>query len=349
MRRMQLLVFSAITLIAGCSGSVNDPAAQAGDAETVHVKPGQQDGTIQVDAPSGATLPDWGGSSGYGLGYNPKAFHVLTTSNSAVKDGVIGGSINVPRGTYKVVINDTWTTVTVTAKQTTEIQASRIEVADVSGTFTLSPNSPTSTYSGYVVLAATFPTGVGINLLSGDFTANVSYQSAQKGLSAKCAAGQTALVQPADLRGSILVTAPTASLPDWSGSSGYGLGYDNNTVHVLTTSNTEVADTKLGQAVQVPEGSYKLVLNDTFMIVSVTRQQTNTIYGGRIEVDTTDTSGSFTVSAVSPSASYSGYVLLASTFPLGVGFNVLPGSYQVNVSYDFGGSDTFPITVDNTP
>jgi hypothetical protein len=350
MRRKLSLVFSAITLIAaGCSGSVNDSAAQAGADETVHVQPGQQSGTIQVDAPAGATLPDWSGSSPYGLGYSATAFHVLTATNTKVSDGVIGGSVNVPHGTYKIVINDTVATVTVTAKQTTEIQASRIEVADVSGSFTLSANSPSATYSGYSILAATFPTGVGLNVISGDYTANVSYQSAQKSQSAKVAAGQTVLVQPADLRGNIVVTAPTSSLPDWSGSSPYGLGYDNNTVHVLTFTNTKVADAKLGQAVAVPEGSYKLVLNDTVMNVSVTRQQTLTIYGGRIEVDTTDVTGNYTVSAVSPSATYSGYSVLAATFPLGVGFNVLPGSYQVNVNYDFGGNDTFPITVDNTP
>jgi hypothetical protein len=347
MRVTTLFLASTLTLIGACDST--GPSAQNSADETVKVSPGQQTGTLLVSIATGASLPDWSGGASVGFGYNPTTYHVLTTSNVSVSSGTIGSPIKLPHGTYKVVLNDTLTTVSITAQQQTQVGASRIEVADVSGSFTLSANSGTNTWSGYPILDATFPTGVGINVFAGDFEANVSYQSAQKQLSAKCDAGSTALVQPADLRGNLVVVAPTASLPDWSGGSSIGFGYSNSVLHVLTQANVSVTSGNLGDSLALPEGNYKIVLNDTVMPVSVTRQQTTTVYGGRIEVDNTDVSGSYTISAVSPTATWSGYPILDATLPLGVGLNVLPGSYQVNVTYSFGGTDTFPITVDNSP
>lgn len=347
MRVTQLFLASTLTLIAACDGSA--PTAESGAQETVKVSPGQQTGTLLVSAPDGASLPDWSGSSSIGFGYAPKTFRVLTPANVNVASGTLGAPLKLPHGTYKIVLNDTIATVSITAKQETDVSASRIEVADVAGSFTLSANSGTSTWSGYPILNATFPTGVGINVLAGDYEANVSYQAAQKQLSAKCDAGSTKLVQPADLRGNLVVVSPSASLPDWSGSSSIGFGYNNKVVRVLTPANVSVASANLGDSLALPEGSYKLVLNDTVMPVTITRQVTTTVYGGRLEVDNTDVTGSFTISAVSPSATWSGYPVLNATLPLGVGIDVLPGSYQVNVTYSFGGSDSFAVTVDNTP
>jgi hypothetical protein len=346
----RLLLASAFTIAAACGSP--SPSDSSGANETVRLHPNQQSGTILVSAPAGATLPEWSGTSTWGFGYSPTQFHVLTTSGNSVVAGNLGTAVKVPHGSYQIVFNDTTATVAVAPQQQTEVKASRIEVADVSGTYTLALTSGGIGYSGARnLLNAKLPTGVGINVLAGDYTASISYQSAQKTMSARVDAGATALVQPADLRGNILVNAPTAALPDWSGTSTWGFGYNNGVYQILNSSGGSIASGKVGgDPVAVPEGGYKLVLNDTQMDITVTRQQTTTVYGGRVEVDTTDVSGSFTISLASGGVAYSGARnLLNAKLPLGVGIDVLPGSYTANVAYDFGGSDSFAVVVDNTP
>ncbi len=345
--RFPLSAVVALTL-AACAGGTEPASEQELESvsleETVRVRPNSKSGTLLVSAPVGDTLPNWSGSSSL---YTRDTFKVYLSSNNAlVTTGTIGSPVRIPRGSYKLVMNDTSTNVVVAAQQTSEVKASRIEVAVVVGTFLIAAVAPNRSESGFGLMNTTLPTGLGLNVFAGDYNALVTYQMATKSFSARVEAGTTILVQPADVRGTILLTVPTAELPDWTSTSTL---YDRTNYKVFTETNLLVTTVALGQSATVPEGAYKIVLNDTVMTVNVTRQQTTTVNTGRIEVDTGDATGTFVIAAVRPTVSNSGFAVLNSDFPLGVGVNVLPGTYQVNITYSFGGTDSFPVKIQDVP
>src|SRR6185369_3953758 len=150
---------------------------------------------------------------------------------------------------YTLVVNDTKQSITVTTGQTTTVPLGRIEVKDVSGTYTVKAAAGDFS-NGTQVLDATLPTGTGFFVLPGSYTIDVAYQSHTKTFS--IAVSGNTIVNPDDLRGWVVVKAPHgATLPDWAPATppSYGpsssLRYDNGVYHVYS-GTTYLATAKLG-------------------------------------------------------------------------------------------------------
>lgn len=318
------------------------------DGTTVVVDPADMRGYLEVTVPAKvlpswapATPPTWGPTS---VPYDDGLFHVYSGQNK-IASSKVGTKVFIPKGSYTVALNDTKTSVTVTQAQTTTVAAGRLEVVDVAGTFKVTAKAGDFS-NGSQVLDATFNTGVGLNVLAGEYTVDVTYQAHTKPFAVTVGEGERRQVSPDDLRGYLVVTAPVgASLPDWAPASvpTYGPGnhaYSNGTYYVYS-GTTLLGSAKVGEPFFAPEGSYTVALNDTKATVSVVRGVTQTLQASRIEVE--DAAGTFKVTAKAGDFS-NGSQVLDATIPTGVGFNVLSGAYSVNVSYQLH-TKTFEIQV----
>lgn len=356
-----LFASSALMLCAllGCGGATAPPLetpdhdGPSALAQPVVVNPGVQSGFILVRSPAGASLPDWVPPSPLQFPFAQSGFLVFA-GNSLVAEGRFDVPLAVPRGSYRLTLNDTHTNVSVRANETTEVGAARVEVADVAGTFRVLAASDAHTAHGgcNIVLEGRLPTGTGLNVFAGSYRAQVSYQTHVRVLDAAVASGHTVTVRPGDLRGSILVVPPAATLPDWKPAAAPQFPYDNRTFSVINGGSREFAATgTLGEPVTVPEGTYRLVLNDTIHEVTVVPLTTTTVYARRVDVRTTDQSGTFRLLTPNDRLTAHGgcNIVLEAAVPLGNGLNVFPGKYTVSIRYDFGGTDSFPLDLPNAP
>ena len=143
-----------------------------------------------------------------------------------------------------------------------------------------------------------------------------------------CGAPQTSRledrVDPAELRGTVLVRKPTdITLPDCNSSHS---GYSNSTFRI-TKSGTTIASGAIGSSVQVPEGNYYLVINETYAPITVKRQTTLDIKAGRAEVS--DVNGTRVIYG----PNVSGYSYALNRLATGCGVTLAPNKFRLEVTY----------------
>lgn len=323
----------------------------AGEVEVV--QPDDLRGHIVVEAPTGASLPSWQPGTAPKFGpsnrhsYDNDTYHVYA-GNELLATQRLGEAFFGPEGTYTVALNDTKTTLRIEAGETTSLRASRLEVADVDGTFEVHVNAGDFSNGHQLLDTDDFPTGTGLNVMPGTYSVSVKYQAHTKNFTAQIQPGSTYLVQPDDLRGWVRVDPPTgATLPDWTPGSAPTFGpsnrhrYDNGVYHVYA-GNTHLGTVSLGQPFFAPEGSYTVVVNDTKTTLNIRAGETAAVRAGRIEVN--DVDGQYKIHAKSGDFSNGHQVLDVDDIPTGFGLNVMPGGYTVTVKYQTH-TNNFDITI----
>ncbi len=165
---MKIVIQALIFLSIVACGRVNKEQDKSESSDVVF--PGELRGHIKVLKPTDVTLPDC--NIGYSS-YNNAKFTAFGTNGYSIA-GVIGESVHVPEGTYKVVINETVVDVKVVRQQVTVFKAGRAEVADVSGHGYIRGNNITGGSSSYALTK--LPTGCGVNLTPAIYNLSVTYQ-----------------------------------------------------------------------------------------------------------------------------------------------------------------------------
>jgi hypothetical protein len=337
--RLSIFASSLTIFCAACSLTGEDTGTAEGN-DTVVINPADQTGWIHTSAPRG-TLPACQnvtakfGPSGQ-LGFDNKS--VTFWSNQAqAGTAKIDQPGALVKGTYDVVINDTFTTVDVTPGHTTEVGLSWLEVEDVGGSYQV--NAVKDYSNGTTLFDAQFSTGCGFYVLPGKYTVNVTYQNHTLPFVVDVAANKVATVKPGDLRGEIVVLPPSSvSHPDWApasnptfGPSG-ALSYDNGHFAIYD-GTTQIGISALGAKIAVPMGDYIVALNDTKMTVHVDPAKTVTVHAGRLEVGAPASgTGTFQISAKNGDFS-GGTTVFDAEIPMGTGLDLLPGDYDLTMKY----------------
>ena len=162
---MKLVIQALLLLSVVACGSAGTDKEQSQPTDVVF--PGELRGYIKVLKPTDITLPDCSLSHS---GYNNSRFTAYGSGGYSIS-GVIGESVHVPEGTYKVYINETVVEVKVIRQQVTTFKAGRAEVADVSGYWYIYGRNTASTYA-----LSRLPTGCGVNLTPALYDLSVTYQ-----------------------------------------------------------------------------------------------------------------------------------------------------------------------------
>ena len=133
-------------------------------------------------------------------------------------------------------------------------------------------------------------------------------------------------VDPGEVRGTLTVRQPNdITLPNCPYDFQY---YTNTAFYVYKPDTTAVLTGNIGSSVLLPEGAYKVVINETYVDVNIVRGHETSIKAGRAEVS--DVNGSWYISGHNI---WGGSAYALTSLHTGCGVNLAPAVYTLHVSY----------------